>query len=154
MPLKEARPCMITSMKNMTEDDVRLFMRTGSRTGKIATVRLDGSPHVAPIWFEFDDTNGDLVFMTGEHSVKAKNMGRDPRVSISVDDESFPYAWARLDGTASTSTEDLVHWATETSRRYVGEDRAEAYGKRNGVPGEVTVRVTPTKLVGQTDLAS
>ena len=128
-------------------------MRTGSRTGKIATVRADGSPHVVPIWFEFDDATGDLIFMTGDQSLKAKNMIREPRVSIAVDEETFPYAWARVDGTASTSTEDLVYWATETSRRFVGEDRAEEYGRRNGVEGEVIVRVTPTRLVGQTDLA-
>jgi PPOX class probable F420-dependent enzyme len=140
-------------MQNMTEDEIRAFMRTGSRTGKIATVRADGSPHVVPIWFEFDDATGDLIFMTGDQSLKAKNIIREPRVSIAVDDETFPYAWARLDGTASTSTEDLVHWATETSRRFVGDDRAEEYGRRNGVEGEVIVRVTPTRLVGQTDLA-
>ena len=91
--------------------------------------------------------------MTGDQSLKAKNMIREPRVSIAVDEETFPYAWARVDGTASTSTEDLVYWATETSRRFVGEDRAEEYGRRNGVEGEVIVRVTPTRLVGQTDLA-
>jgi PPOX class probable F420-dependent enzyme len=140
-------------MKNMTESEVRTFMRTGSRTGKIATVRADGSPHIAPIWFNFDDATGDLIFMTADTSLKARNIMREPRVSIAVDDETFPYAWTRLDGTASTSTEDLLHWATDTCRRYVGEDRAEEYGKRNGVEGELTVRVTPTKLVGQTDLA-
>jgi hypothetical protein len=82
------------------------------------------------------------------------NMQRDPRVSILAEDETFPFGWARLDGLATTSTADLLHWATESCHRYVGEERADEYGRRNGVPGEVVVRVKVTKLVGQTELAS
>jgi PPOX class probable F420-dependent enzyme len=138
----------------MTESEVRAFMGTGSRTGKLATVRADGRPHVMPVWFTFDPATGDLVFMTWHTSLKAKNLRRDPRVSISVDDEQFPFAWARLDGTASLTEEDLVHWATETSRRYVGDDRAADYGERNGVAGELVVRVHPTRLIGERNVAS
>lgn len=142
-------------MQNMTEAQVREFMRTGSRTGKLATVRADGRPHVKPVWFEFDDETGDVVFLTWHATIAARNMVRDPRVSILVDEEQMPFAWARLDGVASIEPDDprRVHWATETSRRYVGDARAEEYGTRNGVEGEVVVRVRPTKLVGQNDLA-
>ena len=136
----------------MDEAEIRTFMGTGSRTGKLATVREDGSPHVVPIWFTFDES-GDAVFMTWHASVKARNMRRDPRVSICVDDETFPFGWARLDGVASFSEEDRVHWATETSRRYVGDDRAAAFGVRNGVEGELVVRVRPTRLTGQARIA-
>ncbi len=138
----------------MTEAEVRAFMVAGTKTGKLATVRQDGRPHVMPVWFTFDSVTGDLVFMSWHTSVKVKNMRRDGRVSISVDEQEFPYAWARLDGTVSFSEDDLVHWATETSRRYVGDERAEEYGARNGVPGELVVRVTPTRLLGQWEVAS
>ena len=136
----------------MNEAEIRSFMGAGSRTGKLATVRPDGRPHVVPIWFTFDDA-GDLVFMTWHTSLKAGNMRRDPRVSICVDDETFPFAWARLDGVASFSEADRVHWATETSRRYVGDARAATFGARNGVEGELVVRVRPTRLTGQTGIA-
>jgi PPOX class probable F420-dependent enzyme len=119
----------------MNPSEIRSFMSAGTRTGKLATVRADGSPHVAPIWFTFDPASGDLVFMTWHTSLKAKNMRRDPRVSVCVDDESFPFAWARLDGRARFRQDDRVYWATETSRRYVGDDRAAEYGTRNGVEG-------------------
>lgn len=140
-------------MRDMTADEVIEFMNSGSRTGKLATVRADGAPHVAPIWFTFDPDTGDLVFMTWHSSLKAKNMRRDPRVSVLVDDEQFPFAWARLDGTAAFDEQDRVHWATETSRRYVGDERAPDYGRRNGVDGEMVVRVRPGRLVGQSDVA-
>jgi nitroimidazol reductase NimA-like FMN-containing flavoprotein (pyridoxamine 5'-phosphate oxidase superfamily) len=65
-------------------------------TGKLATVKEDGSPHVVPIWFVLDDKSngkrkvdigGDIILTTGSTSIKARNIERDNRVSISVDDQ-------------------------------------------------------------------
>lgn len=142
-------------MDPMTDDEIRSFMRTGSRTGKLATVRPDGRPHVAAIWFDFDDDTGDAVFVTGATTVKATNMRHQPQVSIFVDEMDFPFAFARLDGTAEVLTDapDLLHWATETSRRYVGDERAEAFGRRNATVDEALVRVRITRLVGARGIA-
>ena len=134
--------------------ECRAFLLTGTRTGKLATVRADGRPHVVPIWFDLD---GDtLVFTTGATSLKAKNMRRDARVSLCVDDEAPPYAFAVIEGTVqliADEPEALLHWATRIGGRYMGAERAEEYGKRNGVPGELLVRVTPTKVLFQQDIA-
>ncbi len=140
-------------MRAMTDDEVLTFLRSGSRTGKLAVVRADGRPHVSPVWFDVDDDTGQVMFLTHEDSVKGRCLRRDPRVSICVDVTEPPFHFARLDGTVTLTPfdddPDLVrHWATETCRRYVGNDRAEAYGRRNGVPGELLVRVTPTHLTG------
>jgi nitroimidazol reductase NimA-like FMN-containing flavoprotein (pyridoxamine 5'-phosphate oxidase superfamily) len=52
----------------------RAFISQGTRTGKLATVRADGRPHVVPIWFVLD---GDtLVFNTGNTTIKGKNLRR------------------------------------------------------------------------------
>jgi nitroimidazol reductase NimA-like FMN-containing flavoprotein (pyridoxamine 5'-phosphate oxidase superfamily) len=64
------------------------FFFLGKRTAKLATVRLDGRPYVAPIWFILDSDS--LVFMTGKDAVKGKNILRDPRVMVSIDDERPP----------------------------------------------------------------
>jgi PPOX class probable F420-dependent enzyme len=131
----------------------RAFLLEGTRTGKLATVRKDGRPHVVPVWFVLD---GDtLVFTTGEASVKAANMRRDPRVAFCVDDETPPYAYIMIEGTASFSTDSdaLLYWATRIAGRYMGEDLAEAYGKRNGVPGELLVHVTPTRVIFEKNIA-
>ncbi|SRR5258708_828237 len=131
----------------------RAFLLEGTRTGKLATVRKDGRPHVVPVWFVLD---GDtLVFTTGEASAKAANMRRDPRVAMCVDDETPPYAYIIIEGTASFSTDSdaLLYWATRIAGRYMGEDLTEAYGKRNGVPGELLVRVTPTRVLFEKDIA-
>ena len=135
-------------------NDQRAFLLYGTRTGKLATVREDGRPHVVPIWFVMD---GDtLIFTTGENSVKARKIRRDARVALCVDDETPPYAFITVEGTAAMSADlgELLHWATRIGRRYMGEDQAEAFGKRNGVPGEVLVRVTPTRVIFEKDVAS
>lgn len=141
--------------QKMTEKEARGFMSTGSKTGKLATVRADGRPHVAAVWFSFDES-GNAIFLSHQDTIKAANMRRDPRVTLFVDDEEMPFAFARLDGVVismTTDLDELRHWATETCRRYVGDDRAEEFGARNAVEGETLVRVRPTKLVGYTGVA-
>ncbi|HEY4385478.1 MAG TPA: PPOX class F420-dependent oxidoreductase [Ktedonobacteraceae bacterium] len=138
---------------NTFSAECRAFLLEGTRTGKLATVRADGRPHVVPVWFDLD---GDtLVFTTGDTSVKANNIRRDNRVSICVDDEQPPFAFALIEGTATLSDNlnEIVRWATRLGGRYMGQDQAEAYGKRNGVPGELVVRVAPSKVVFQTNIA-
>ena len=140
-------------MRPMTPDEVVEFMTTGSRTGKLALVRKDGSPTVTPIWFDVDPDTGDFVFMTGAESAKATMLRREPRVSICVDVMEMPYDFARVDGVASITEyaddpEAIRHWATVTCRRFVGDGRAEEFGARNGGDDEILVRVRPTKYVG------
>jgi PPOX class probable F420-dependent enzyme len=132
----------------MTEDEVYAFIAASPRTAKLATVRRDGSPHVVPVWVVVDGR--ELVFTVGEASVKAKMMRREPRVSMCFDDETPPFTFVSLDGTV-TITEDLdelLVWATRIGSRYMGADRADAFGRRNAVPGELLVRFHPTRIVG------
>jgi PPOX class probable F420-dependent enzyme len=140
-------------MKTMSNEESKQFLLTGTRTGKLATVRADGRPHVAPIWFDLD--GDDLVFMTWHESVKAANMRRDPRVSICVDEEIAPYAFVIVEGeiTFSEDAGERAYWARRIGARYMGEDLADAYGERNSVEGELVVRVKPTKIIAKGDVA-
>ncbi len=140
-------------MRTMTEAEYRQFLMHGTRTAKAATVQADGRPHVTPIWFVLD--GDDMIFTTHETSLKAKALKRDPRISLLVDDETPPYAYVMIEGTGTLSEdlEQLLHWATIIGGRYMGAGRAEEYGKRNGVPGEYLVRVTPTKILARAGIA-
>jgi PPOX class probable F420-dependent enzyme len=131
----------------MTQDEIRAFLLEGTRTAALATVRPDGRPHVAPVWFTLD--GDDLLFNTGENTVKGANLQRNGRVALMVDDEEPPFAFVSIEGDVSLSDDldTMRYWATRIAARYMGEDQAEAYGKRNAVPGELLVRVRPTKIV-------
>lgn len=140
-------------MQKMTEAEMKAFLLEGTKTGKLATVRQDGRPHVAPIWFDLD---GDaLVFTTWHETVKAVNLQRDPRLSICVDDEAPPFSFVIIEGSAEISDDPdaLAYWATRIAGRYMGADQAEAYGRRNSVEGELLVRVTSTKIIAQKNIA-
>jgi PPOX class probable F420-dependent enzyme len=138
----------------MNEAEVRGFLTFGTRTGKLAVTRLDGSPMVVPIWFDVDD-DGTLLFTTWGDSIKGKSLQRDGRVSLCVDDDSPPYAYVRVDGTTTLldDPELLRTWAVRIGGRYMGAERAAEYGSRNGVAGELLVRITPAKIVAQAGIA-
>ncbi|MCC0099548.1 MULTISPECIES: PPOX class F420-dependent oxidoreductase [Streptomyces] len=133
--------------KKMTQEEWRAFVSYGTRTGKLSTVREDGSPHVAPVWFVLD---GDtFVFNTGKDTVKGRNLLRDGRVALCVDDDRPPYSYVVLQGRAEIGEdlEEMLPWATRIAARYMGEERAEAFGRRNAVPGELLVRVPIDKVI-------
>lgn len=117
-----------------------------ARTAKLAVVRKDGSPLVLPVWADID--RDDIVFMTGADTAKGKAILRDPRVCLCWDDDQPPFHFVTVAGTASTSTDpdELLQWGTRIAARFMGEERADEYGRRNAVPPEMVVRVTPTKI--------
>src|SRR5215831_5108781 len=109
--------------REMTETEIREFLAHGTRTAKLATVGRGGAPHVMPVWFVLD--GGQLVLTTGAESVKGRNLRRDPRVAVVVDDETPPFAFVHIRGRAALS-----------------ED-----------PGELLVLITPERVISKTDLA-
>ena len=141
-------------MRRMDEAEIRAYLKAGTRTGKLAVTRLDGSPMVVPIWFGVDDDD-TLLFTTWGESIKGKSLRRDGRVSLCVDDDEPPYSYVRVDGVATLSDDPelLRAWAARIGGRYMGADKAQDYGERNGVPGELLVRIKPTKIVAQAGIA-
>lgn len=136
----------------MTRDEALAFLAEGTRTGKLATAR-SAQPHVAPIWFVVD--GDDLVFTTGERTVKGRHLRANPRAALSVDVEVFPYSFVIVRGpvTLDPAAPDIVEWSTRIAARYVPEGQAAAYGERNGVAGELLCRLRVDRVVGETDIA-
>ena len=125
----------------MTADEVRAFLSHGTRTAKLATSGL------MPVWFVLDGQ--ELVFTTDGDSVKGRNLRRDPRAAVVVDEEVAPYAFVQIRGhvTLSEDLDELLPFATAIGGRCMGPDRAEEFGKRNSVPGELIVRLRPSKVL-------
>src|SRR5215212_8516683 len=118
----------------MSADEWRAFLDEPVRPAMLATVRPDGRPHVAPIWIVRDDDDS-IVFTTGAGTAKGRAITADPRVAICVDDDRPPFSYVLVEGTAviSTDLEEMLVWATRIGGRYMGADKAEAFGRRNAV---------------------
>ncbi len=147
-------------MTEMSKKEIRKFLMEGTFTGKLVTVKKDGSSHVVPIWFILDDSNTDginnIIFTTNSTSVKAKNIQYDNRVSICVDDQTPPFSFVTVYGTAKLhhyKQNELLKWATKIAQRYMGKDNAEAYGRRNSVEGEVLVQIKPIRIIAEKNIA-
>ncbi|MDF2980149.1 MAG: F420-dependent protein [Actinomycetospora sp.] len=139
-------------MADLSDPDIRAFLSEGTRTGKIGWTARDGRPLVAPIWFLLEDDT--VVFTTGADTAKGRALARDPRAVLCVDLQEPPYAFVQVQGsvTLSEDPDELRRTATALGGRYMGADRAEEFGARNGVPGEVVVRLHPSKVVAALDM--
>ena len=147
--------CSVLSrpMRSLTRQESLAFLSQGTRTGKLATVRADGRPHVAPIWFVVE---GDtIVFNTWHTSVKAKNLRGESRAALVVDYEEPPFGHVIVEGTVELSDDlgEVRRVAANVGARYMGADRAEEFGARNGVAGELVGRLMIEKLIGRDDIS-
>lgn len=123
------------------------------RTAKLAVVRKDGSPAVAPVWVALD--GDEIVFNTGLETMKGKAIARDDRVCLCWDDERPPFSFVTLYGRARIvdDLDQVREWAGRLGARYMGADRAQEYAARNGVPGEALIRVSVERVIAMVDLA-
>jgi PPOX class probable F420-dependent enzyme len=137
----------------MTPDEIHAFLNYGTRTAKPATSRPHGQPHVMPVWFVLDGE--ELVFTTWSDSVKGRNLRRNPRAAVIVDEEVAPYAFVHIRGyvTLSEDLEELLRFATAIGGRYMDADRAGEFGRRNAVPGELLVRLRQERVIATADVA-
>jgi PPOX class probable F420-dependent enzyme len=149
-------------MTEMSKVEIGRFLMKGTFTGKLATVKEDGSSHVVPIWFVLEkkksrDRVGNIIFTTGSTSVKANNIQRDNRISICIDDQIPPFSFVTILGTARIypyKQKEVLKWATEIAERYMGKSNSEAYGRRNSEEGLVLVRIKPTRIIAEKDITS
>jgi PPOX class probable F420-dependent enzyme len=156
---------VIKVMTEMSKREIKQFLMQGTFTAKLATVKDDRSPHVVPIWFILDNqkdrtserTVGDIVFTTYDSSLKIRNIQRDNKVSICVDDQTPQFSFVAIFGRAKIyhlKQNELFKWATKIARWYMGKNNAEVYDKRNSTEGAILVRIKPTKIIAEKDTAS
>jgi PPOX class probable F420-dependent enzyme len=149
----DVRVGRVFAMREMSANEARAFLADGVRTAKLATTRADGAPDVVPVWFVLD--GDEVVFTCSSSSVKARNLARDPRAALVVDDEAFPHAFVRVRGTVEMAVrpDDFRSWTTRIAARYVGAGRAEEYGRRNEEFDDCLVRLMPDSILARADVA-
>jgi len=142
-------------MSEMTKDEIKKFLLQGTFTGKLGTINKDGTPHVVPIWYTVDEED-KIIFNTGDKSVKAKNIRRDNRVRLCIDDQTPLFSFVTIDGIAeliSSERSEVYKWAKIIAARYMGNDKSEVYGRRNSAEGELLIKIKPVRVIGQKNIA-
>jgi PPOX class probable F420-dependent enzyme len=92
----------------------------GKNFGTVATINPDGGPQTSVVWVTRD---GDaLLFSVLAHRRKARNLARDPRVSVTVYDQANPYESVEIRGTAELVDDNERSLSVALSQKYLGED--------------------------------
>jgi PPOX class probable F420-dependent enzyme len=110
--------------------------------GQLATLMSDGSPHVAPVWVDFDGQN--VIVNTAKGRVKDRNMRRDPRVSIDLLDPDNPYRHLSIRGRVTDVTEDGADaHIDKMTKKYLGQDK---YPYRGNGEVRVLYKIAPESV--------
>jgi PPOX class probable F420-dependent enzyme len=138
----------------MTGDEWRRFVLEKPRPAVAAVTRPDGRPHATPVWIDLD--GAEILFTTWHESAKGKALRANPRITLVVQDEDPPFSFAVIEGTVTISDDpaEVRYWAGRLGGRYMGAEQTEAYAARNGVPGELLVRITPRRVVAERNIAA
>ncbi len=135
--------------KRLGRGEWERFLR-GRRVAVLGTIGKDGAPVLTPIWYVYRD--GFLLMRTGKDSVKARNIQRDSRVTVCVQDERPPYASITAYGHATIEPE-REGLASDIARRYLGGIAGAAYlrvaAENLQQSEEVTIVVTPERVLTQ-----
>lgn len=132
----------------MTPEEIQNLL-DGAHLATLATVRKDGSPQVAPVWYEHKD--GKLFITTNERAVKVHNIRRDPRVSVSIATSDQPYSYVLFYGEAEATTRNREAVLTSICIRYKGEEEGRAFAQEIlGYDGGVIIEISPSRVISWT----
>ena len=133
-----------TSRTKLTDRQMRFVQEP--RVAVLATVGPDGAAHTAPVWYRFED--GMFVVLTDRGSQKHRNIERDPRVELCIDDKQPPYHTVIVRGRATVEPSPGEAWREELAIHYLGEDAGKRYVRENPNENGIAVRITPARIIG------
>ena len=108
----------------------------------LATVGADGSPQVTPVWVDFDGTH--IRFNTAKGRVKDKNLRRNPKVALSIQDPDNPYRYMQVRGRVAEITEQGADAHLDAlAKKYINQDK---YPWRRPDEVRVTYKILPEKI--------
>ncbi|MFB6087175.1 MAG: PPOX class F420-dependent oxidoreductase [Haloarculaceae archaeon] len=108
-------------MPSIPEDFQELFEK--KTFAHVGTLLPDGSPHVTPVWVDYDAEADRLLVNTERDRRKEKNVRADPRVAVSIIDPDDPYRMLSVRGEVDRiTTEGAREHIDELAERYMGVD--------------------------------
>lgn len=138
-------------MRSVQQGDLKLLQEPASQEllqskipARLAYVWTDGTPRVVPIWFHW---NGhEIVMATPPKAPKLKALAKNPKVSLTIDDNTFPHKVLLIRGTASLEPVDgIVPEYEAAAERYFGTAQGTAWVDqlRTMISSMVRIRITP-----------
>ncbi|HEX2072162.1 MAG TPA: TIGR03618 family F420-dependent PPOX class oxidoreductase [Geodermatophilus sp.] len=133
------------SGRGFTQQELDEFLTTGRLFAKVATVNEEGWPQISPVWYSWDGSA--FLIISKARTGMVKNLRRDPRCGLLVDNYQLPYARVSVQGEAEFLPEDFdyVPPMREMVLRYLGPEGMD-YAERTMVFPRVPFRVLPRKL--------
>ena len=131
-------------MADLTDQQQRFVEKP--RIARLATVGPEGAPHVAPVWYRYED--GAFLVLTDRGSQKHRNVERDPRVVLCIDDDRPPYHTVLVRGHAGIEPSPGPAWRLALAVHYLGEDAGRRYVEGNDSPNGVLLRISVENVSG------
>ncbi len=133
-------------MTDSTFTDRQLKFVDRARIGRLGTTNRDGTPHIAPVWYKFED--GVFLVLTERGSQKHKNIERDPRVAFCIDDERAPYHTVLVRARVVVEEAPGREWRLALAISYLGEENGTRYIGENMHTNNIMLRIVPEKVSG------
>jgi predicted pyridoxine 5'-phosphate oxidase superfamily flavin-nucleotide-binding protein len=131
-------------MHAMTNEELASFFEE-AQFARLGTINEDGTVHLAPIFFRYDD--GQIIMATQDPSRKVRNIKRDNRVTVLIDTTDVPFKGALIYGAAELDYEDVISKRIPIFEKRLSREDAETYAKRlSGKWQCVILRITPTSI--------
>jgi PPOX class probable F420-dependent enzyme len=132
-------------MSEMTTTELESYLAE-ARIADLVTLHKDGSPHIAPVWYQSQP--GELFVMAHTSSVKVRNIRHDPRVAISIPKPDYPYQYAVIEGTAKVANRMVNKMIMGISIHYYGPENGEALARELIAEGSmVLIKISPTRTL-------
>jgi hypothetical protein len=138
-------------MRPVEQGDIGLLQHPASQEllrskipARLAYVWVDGSPRVIPIWFHWNGR--EIVMATPPKAPKLKALKKNPKVSLTIDDNIFPHKVLLIRGTARLEPVDgIVPEYAAAAERYFGPEQGQGWVNHLGtlISSMVRIRVTP-----------
>ena len=131
--------------RTMTPDEMEQFL-SGKCLANLATLKRDGSPQVSPVWYQYRD--GKFFVSTAGFAAKARNVRRNPRVSVSIASPGEPFAYVLVHGRARVTNDDMAATVTSIAVRYQGDEAGRAFAQEVlKSTDNVLIEITPDKVI-------
>ncbi len=131
-------------LPSMNDDELATFFEQ-AHFARLATMNEDGTIHIAPVFFKFQD--GQILMATQDPSRKVRNIKHNNQVTVLIDTTDVPFKGALVYGRAELDYEDVIPKRVAIFERRLSREQAETYARRLSNKWKcVIVRITPTRI--------